>query len=101
MEKKIENFGGLFEHPVISVGDLGEIEHNKKTVIITKIENNEAGQKVSFRNLTIWEKIGRLVKVKFIFAWYDLFIGVFYDQKKNWIYILPFLILLLIFLHFS
>lgn len=24
-----------------------------------------------------------------IFAWYDIWVGVFYDKKKNWIYILP------------
>ena len=29
------------------------------------------------------------MKVKFIFAWYDLWVGIFYDRKKNWIYILP------------
>lgn len=28
-------------------------------------------------------------RVTFIFAWYDLWIGVFYDKNKKWIYILP------------
>ena len=26
------------------------------------------------------------MKIQFIFAWYDLWIGLFYDKKKNWIY---------------
>jgi len=26
----------------------------------------------------------------FLFAWYDLWIGVYFDKKKNWLYILPF-----------
>jgi len=29
------------------------------------------------------------VKIQFIFKWYDLWIGFFYDKKKNWIYFLP------------
>lgn len=29
------------------------------------------------------------MKVKLIFAWYDIWIGAFYDKKKNWIYIFP------------
>jgi hypothetical protein len=29
------------------------------------------------------------MKVQLIFAWYDLWIGAFYDKKKNWIYIFP------------
>tara|TARA_R110002124_G_scaffold281430_1_gene455745 strand:+ start:95864 stop:96007 length:144 start_codon:yes stop_codon:yes gene_type:complete len=29
------------------------------------------------------------MKVKLLFAWYDLWIGVFYDKNKNWLYILP------------
>lgn len=29
------------------------------------------------------------MKISFIFAWYDLWVGFFYDKKKNWLYILP------------
>lgn len=29
------------------------------------------------------------MKLKLLFAWYDLWIGIFYDKKQNWIYILP------------
>lgn len=29
------------------------------------------------------------MKVKLIFAWYDFWIGIFYDKKKNWVYIFP------------
>lgn len=29
------------------------------------------------------------MKVEFIFAWYDLWVGFFYDRKKRWIYFLP------------
>jgi len=29
------------------------------------------------------------MKVELIFAWYDLWIGIFYDKKKRWIYVLP------------
>jgi len=25
----------------------------------------------------------------FLFAWYDLWIGMYFDKKKNWLYILP------------
>lgn len=30
------------------------------------------------------------MKVNLIFAWYDLWIGLYYDRKNNWLYILPF-----------
>lgn len=30
-----------------------------------------------------------MVKIEFIFKWYDFWVGIFYDKKKNWIYILP------------
>lgn len=29
------------------------------------------------------------MKVQLIFKWFDFWIGIFYDQKKNWIYLLP------------
>lgn len=29
------------------------------------------------------------MKLKLIFAWYDLWVGLFYDRNKNWLYILP------------
>jgi len=29
------------------------------------------------------------MKIQFLFKWYDLWIGFFYDKKKNWIYFLP------------
>lgn len=29
------------------------------------------------------------MKFQLLFAWYDFWIGLFYDQKKNWLYFLP------------
>lgn len=29
------------------------------------------------------------IKVSLLFAWYDLWVGLFYDKKKQWLYILP------------
>jgi hypothetical protein len=29
------------------------------------------------------------MKIQFIFKWYDIWIGFFYDKKKKWIYFLP------------
>lgn len=29
------------------------------------------------------------MRVKLIFAWYDLWVGFFYDTKKKWLYIFP------------
>lgn len=29
------------------------------------------------------------MKFKFIFAWYDIWVGFFYDRAKNWLYLLP------------
>jgi len=29
------------------------------------------------------------MKINVIFAWYDLWIGAFWDKKKKWLYILP------------
>lgn len=29
------------------------------------------------------------MQVQLIFKWFDFWIGIFYDQKKNWIYLLP------------
>jgi len=28
-------------------------------------------------------------RIQFIFAWYDLWVGFFWDSKKKWLYILP------------
>lgn len=33
--------------------------------------------------------LGNKVKVSLIFAWYDFWIGVFYDTKKRIIYVCP------------
>jgi hypothetical protein len=30
-----------------------------------------------------------IVRIKLIFAWYDLWIGAFWDRKKRWLYIFP------------
>lgn len=30
------------------------------------------------------------MRVSLLFAWYDFWVGVFYDQKKKVLYILPF-----------
>ena len=29
------------------------------------------------------------MKISLIFAWFDLWIGAYWDKKKNWLYILP------------
>ncbi len=28
-------------------------------------------------------------RVRALFAWYDLWVGVFWDSKKRWLYVLP------------
>lgn len=30
------------------------------------------------------------MKVDFLFAWYDLWVGLFWDKKNKWLYFLPF-----------
>ena len=30
------------------------------------------------------------MKIQFIFKWFDFWVGLFWDQKKKWLYILPF-----------
>jgi hypothetical protein len=34
-------------------------------------------------------KATRAIKLKFIFAWYDLWVGCFWDRQKRWLYIFP------------
>jgi hypothetical protein len=29
------------------------------------------------------------MKIQFLFKWYDLWVGIFYDRKNRWIYLLP------------
>ena len=29
------------------------------------------------------------MSIKLIFAWYDMWVGAFWDQKKKWLYLFP------------
>lgn len=31
----------------------------------------------------------KYLRIQFLFAWYDLWIGFFWDSKKKWLYVLP------------
>jgi hypothetical protein len=30
-----------------------------------------------------------VITIRMLFAWYDIWIGVYIDRKKNWIYVFP------------
>lgn len=31
----------------------------------------------------------RKIRIEFIFAWFDFWVGLYWDKKKKWLYILP------------
>lgn len=35
------------------------------------------------------QKFKYLPKLQLLFAWYDIWIGFFWDSKKKWLYVLP------------
>lgn len=41
------------------------------------------------RNVGNYKSNKRSSRVKFIFAWYDMWVGFFYDKKKHWLYFFP------------